>query len=71
FPTNEGIALAKRLINKVGGATSIIYTPITWKKLIKQFMYIEKNEATNKNNTNLHSHENESASILKRAADYG
>ncbi|CAG8552797.1 22070_t:CDS:2, partial [Racocetra persica] len=71
FPTNEGILLAKRLISKVGGATSVIYTPITWKKLIKQFMDIEKNEATNKNNTNLHSHENESGSILKRIADYG
>ncbi|CAG8794574.1 10262_t:CDS:2, partial [Racocetra persica] len=71
FPTNEGIALAKRLISKVGGVTSVIYTPITWKKLIEQFMYIEKNEAINKNNTNLHSHENEIANILKRVADYG
>ncbi|RIB05860.1 hypothetical protein C2G38_2253571 [Gigaspora rosea] len=38
FPTNEEIALAKRFIRKIGGTTSVIYTPITWKKLIKQFI---------------------------------
>ncbi|RIB28827.1 hypothetical protein C2G38_2156934 [Gigaspora rosea] len=67
FPSNEGNELAKRLIGKVGGSTFIIYTPITWKKLINQFMYMEKNDATYENNISMHNDEN----ILKRLRDYG
>ncbi|RIB28828.1 hypothetical protein C2G38_2156938 [Gigaspora rosea] len=62
FPGNEGNELAKRLIGKVGGSTFIIYTPITWKKLINQFMHMEKNDATYENNMSMHINEN----ILKR-----
>ncbi|RIB28825.1 hypothetical protein C2G38_2156931 [Gigaspora rosea] len=67
FPNNEGNELAKRLIGKVGGSTFIIYTPITWKKLINQFMCMEKNDATYENNISMHNDEN----ILKRLRDYG
>ncbi|KAF0511698.1 protein-histidine kinase [Gigaspora margarita] len=67
FPSNEGNELAKRLIGKVGGSTFIIYTPITWKKLINQFMHMGKNETTYENNMSMHIDEN----ILKRVRDYG
>ncbi|RIB28824.1 hypothetical protein C2G38_1348582 [Gigaspora rosea] len=67
FPSNEGSKLVKRLIGKVGGSTFIIYTPITWKKLINQFMYMDKNNATYENNMNMHIDEN----ILRRVRDYG
>ncbi|KAF0512849.1 protein-histidine kinase [Gigaspora margarita] len=51
FPNNEGIELAKKLIEKVGGKTFVLYSPITWKKLTNQFMHIgKKNYATDKNN---------------------
>ncbi|CAG8706525.1 5821_t:CDS:2, partial [Racocetra persica] len=43
FPSNEGNGLAKKFIRKLGGITSVIYTPITWKKLINQIIYLEKN----------------------------
>ncbi|CAG8741995.1 34269_t:CDS:2, partial [Racocetra persica] len=36
FPTIEGNGLAKKLIRKLGGTVSAIYTPITRKKLINQ-----------------------------------
>ncbi|CAG8512497.1 4773_t:CDS:2, partial [Scutellospora calospora] len=42
FPNNEGYDLAKKLVKKVEGATSILYTPITLKILINQFTNIEK-----------------------------
>ncbi|KAF0541358.1 protein-histidine kinase [Gigaspora margarita] len=48
FPNDDGNKLAKKLIAKIGGATSILYTPITLKKLANQFIYIEKNNAINK-----------------------
>ncbi|KAF0511708.1 protein-histidine kinase [Gigaspora margarita] len=67
FPSNEGNELAKRLIGKIGGSTFIIYTPITWKKLINQFMHMGKNDAIYENNMNMHIDEN----ILKRIRDYG
>ncbi|CAG8796753.1 18291_t:CDS:1, partial [Dentiscutata erythropus] len=67
---NEGNDLAKRLTGKVGGPTSIIYTPITWKKLINQFMFMGKNDATYENNTSMHINESRSANILKRVGDY-
>ncbi|CAG8468323.1 7750_t:CDS:2 [Scutellospora calospora] len=41
LPNNEGYNLAKKLIEKVEGATSILYTPITLKKLINQFTNID------------------------------
>ncbi|CAG8446781.1 3527_t:CDS:2 [Scutellospora calospora] len=41
FPNNEENELAKKLIEKVGGTTLILYTPITLKKLELQWM--EKN----------------------------
>ncbi|CAG8694344.1 7868_t:CDS:1, partial [Scutellospora calospora] len=31
FPGNEGIGLAKKIIKTVGGITSVIHTPVTWK----------------------------------------
>ncbi|CAG8847666.1 35897_t:CDS:1, partial [Racocetra persica] len=34
FPNNEESELAEKLIRKVGGIITILYTPITWKKLI-------------------------------------
>ncbi|KAF0507787.1 protein-histidine kinase [Gigaspora margarita] len=46
FPTNEENELAEKLIGKVGGATAILYTPITWKKIVNLFMYMEKNYVT-------------------------
>ncbi|KAF0530598.1 protein-histidine kinase [Gigaspora margarita] len=67
FPGNERNELAKRLIGKVGGITFIIYTPITWNKLINQFMRMGKTAATYENNMNMHINEN----ILKRIRDYG
>ncbi|RIB28145.1 histidine kinase-like ATPase [Gigaspora rosea] len=42
FPNNEENELAENLIGKVGGAISILYTPITWKKLINLFISMEK-----------------------------
>ncbi|CAG8538801.1 7088_t:CDS:2, partial [Scutellospora calospora] len=30
----ETMKLSKKVINNIGGITSVIYTPITWKKLI-------------------------------------
>ncbi|KAF0475491.1 protein-histidine kinase [Gigaspora margarita] len=40
FPSNTGIEVAEKLIRKTGGKSFVIYTPITWKKLINQFMHI-------------------------------
>ncbi|CAG8628783.1 30615_t:CDS:2 [Racocetra persica] len=40
FPSNEGIMLAKELMGKFLG-TSVIYTPITWNKLINQFTHMK------------------------------
>ncbi|CAG8794204.1 3849_t:CDS:2, partial [Racocetra persica] len=59
FPSNEGNGLARKLIRKLGRITSVIYTPITLKKLINQIIHLEKNIATDKN-----------TNILKRVADY-
>ncbi|RIB20668.1 hypothetical protein C2G38_2303194 [Gigaspora rosea] len=42
FPNNEENELAEKLVGKVGGAISILYTPITWKKLINLFISMEK-----------------------------
>ncbi|RIB10549.1 hypothetical protein C2G38_2205784 [Gigaspora rosea] len=41
FPNNEENELAEKLIRKVGGIATILHTPITWKKLINQFMHME------------------------------
>ncbi|RIB10548.1 hypothetical protein C2G38_2205780 [Gigaspora rosea] len=41
FPNNEENDLAEKLIRKVGGKATILHTPITWKKLINQFMHME------------------------------
>ncbi|CAG8738477.1 8928_t:CDS:2, partial [Racocetra persica] len=38
FPGDEGNKLAGKLIRKTKGMTSVIYTPITWTKLISQFI---------------------------------
>ncbi|RIB06139.1 hypothetical protein C2G38_538757 [Gigaspora rosea] len=62
FQSNEKIELAEKLIEKIGGTTSILYTPITWKKLINQFVHMEKN----KNNKRSYIYTN----TLKRIADY-
>ncbi|KAF0505899.1 protein-histidine kinase [Gigaspora margarita] len=40
FQSSEGNQQAKKFIRKVGGMASIIYTPITWDKLINQFLHI-------------------------------
>ncbi|RIB17953.1 hypothetical protein C2G38_2185983 [Gigaspora rosea] len=76
FPGNEGNELAKRLFGKVGGSTYIIYTPITWKKLVNQFMHMGKNDATYENNMGMHIDENNMGmhideNIQKRVRDYG
>ncbi|CAG8762510.1 29799_t:CDS:2, partial [Racocetra persica] len=55
FPNNEENELAKKLIGKVGGTTTVLHTPITRKNY----------SATNKNNKNLRVNDN----ILKRVAD--
>ncbi|CAG8508459.1 10710_t:CDS:2, partial [Scutellospora calospora] len=47
FPNYEMNELANKLIEKVGGTTSILYTPITLKKLVNQFMHLEKNDDNN------------------------
>ncbi|CAG8747095.1 4298_t:CDS:2, partial [Racocetra persica] len=70
FPGNEGNWLAKKLIRKLGRTTSVIYTPITFKKLINQIVHLEKNIATDKNNTNLQTNENDDPSIIRRVTDY-
>ncbi|KAF0441228.1 protein-histidine kinase [Gigaspora margarita] len=41
FPNNEENELAKKLIRKVGGIATVLHTPVTWKKLINQFMHME------------------------------
>ncbi|RIB13107.1 hypothetical protein C2G38_2198742 [Gigaspora rosea] len=41
FPNNEENELAEKLIRKVGGMATVLHTPITWKKLINQFMHME------------------------------
>ncbi|RIB29683.1 hypothetical protein C2G38_2027483 [Gigaspora rosea] len=43
LPNNEENLLAEKLIGKIGGAIEILYTPITWKKLIHLFTFIERN----------------------------
>ncbi|KAF0559597.1 protein-histidine kinase [Gigaspora margarita] len=43
FPTNEENELAEKLIGKIGGTITILYTPITWKKIVNLFMNMEKN----------------------------
>ncbi|CAG8576981.1 3000_t:CDS:2, partial [Scutellospora calospora] len=50
FPSDKGIKLVNEIIGKVVGIISVIYTPITWNKLIIQLMNIEKNNTSNKNN---------------------
>ncbi|CAG8850659.1 8709_t:CDS:1, partial [Racocetra persica] len=70
FPSNEGNRLASKLIRKLGGIASVIYTPITLKKLINQVIHLEKNTAADKNNTNLQTIESNYADILKRVVDY-
>ncbi|RIB29047.1 hypothetical protein C2G38_1271384 [Gigaspora rosea] len=49
FPTNEENELAEKLIGKVGGTTTILYTPITWKKIANLFMNMEKNHVAIEN----------------------
>ncbi|CAG8778189.1 31208_t:CDS:2, partial [Racocetra persica] len=70
FPNNEGNVLARNLIRKLGGTTSVIYTPITLKKLINQVIHLEKNITTDKNNTDQHTDESNDTGILKRVVDY-
>ncbi|KAF0441226.1 protein-histidine kinase [Gigaspora margarita] len=41
FPNNEENELAEKLIRKVGGIATVLHTPVTWKKLINQFMHME------------------------------
>ncbi|CAG8442393.1 9607_t:CDS:10 [Scutellospora calospora] len=41
FSSKEVNELTEKLYKKVGGTISIIYAPITWKKLINQFINIE------------------------------
>ncbi|CAG8825784.1 4597_t:CDS:1, partial [Racocetra persica] len=66
LPANKENELAEKLIGKVGGTATILHTPITWKKLINLFMYLENNYfAINKNNKSLPVNEN----ILKRVSD--
>ncbi|KAF0559590.1 protein-histidine kinase [Gigaspora margarita] len=43
FPTIDENELAEKLIGKIGGTTTILYNPITWKKIVNLFMYMEKN----------------------------
>ncbi|KAF0404790.1 protein-histidine kinase [Gigaspora margarita] len=57
FPNNEENELAKKLIGKIGGAINILYTPITWKKLIHLFTSIERNYATIDSNKSLYINE--------------
>ncbi|KAF0459912.1 protein-histidine kinase [Gigaspora margarita] len=40
FPSNKENEVAEKLIREAGETTSVIYTPITWKKIINQFMHI-------------------------------
>ncbi|KAF0550188.1 protein-histidine kinase [Gigaspora margarita] len=68
FPNEEGIKLAKNIVTKVGGATSILYTPITLKKLTNQFIFMEKNESINNNNKSQYINNNEN--IIKQVTDY-
>ncbi|RIB22804.1 histidine kinase-like ATPase [Gigaspora rosea] len=68
FPNEGGIKLAKKMVAKVGGATSILYTPITLKKLTNQFIFMEKNETINNNNKSLYINNNEN--IIKQVTDY-
>ncbi|CAG8834405.1 23380_t:CDS:2, partial [Racocetra persica] len=70
FPSKEGNCLARKFIRKLGRITSVIYTPITLKKLINQVIHLEKNIAVDKNNTNLPTIESNDADILKRVVDY-
>ncbi|CAG8747618.1 22022_t:CDS:2, partial [Racocetra persica] len=64
-PNNEGKELAESLIEKIGGITFVIYTPITWKKLVNQFIHLEKGDAIYKNKS-LHIVE----SVLKQVPNY-
>ncbi|CAG8736978.1 32671_t:CDS:2 [Racocetra persica] len=41
FPSDRGRALVEKLIKNVEGRCEIIYTPITWRKLIGQFSNID------------------------------
>ncbi|CAG8665663.1 20092_t:CDS:2, partial [Racocetra persica] len=68
FPNDEGNRLAKKIIEKIGGATSILYTPITFKKLINQFIFMEKNDTFNKNNKSRYINNN--VNIIKQVDDY-
>ncbi|CAG8673272.1 4513_t:CDS:1, partial [Scutellospora calospora] len=49
FSGNEGVELAKKVIKNIGGITFVIHAPVTWKKLINQFMHMLKNDSTDKN----------------------
>ncbi|CAG8791100.1 18757_t:CDS:2, partial [Racocetra persica] len=64
FLNNEGNSLAKKLIREVGEITSVIYMPITRKKLINQIIYLKKNSAASKNNTNPQINESKYTNIL-------
>ncbi|KAF0423601.1 protein-histidine kinase [Gigaspora margarita] len=67
FSNNEENELAKKLIRKVGGIATVLHTPITWKKLVNQFMHMEINySAIDIDNKKLDINEN----IFKRVANY-
>ncbi|RIB01090.1 hypothetical protein C2G38_2256355 [Gigaspora rosea] len=68
FPNNEENELAEKLIRKVGGIATVLHIPITWKKLINQFMHIENSYSAIDidNNKKLNVNEN----IFKRVANY-
>ncbi|KAF0441225.1 protein-histidine kinase [Gigaspora margarita] len=67
FPNNEENELAEKLIRKVGGIATVLHTPITWKKLINQFMHMENSySAIDIDNKKLNVHEN----IFKRVTNY-
>ncbi|CAG8592252.1 11758_t:CDS:2, partial [Scutellospora calospora] len=48
FPNNTGKALAEKLVKKIGGQIAIIYTPITWSKLINLLSHIKDNKVINR-----------------------
>ncbi|CAG8725644.1 12421_t:CDS:2, partial [Racocetra persica] len=73
FPSNTGKALAEKLVRKIGGQATIIYTPITWNKLVNQFSHIMNNKVfdSNRNIENLSVSNHNDNNTNKEVADYG